>query len=596
MRATEIAQHLSAQVESLVRMLLPNGKRIGHEWRVGSIDGEAGQSLGVHLTGEKAGVWSDFSTGASGDLIGLWMGVKNIGLREACQEALNYLGIREERLDPPPRRYQRPAKEGVQRVTPEHLAWFTDERQISPEAVEAYRIASRGDWMMFPYLRDDELIAAKYRKLPKQFRQDAECEPCLFGWQAVDPNARSAIICEGEPDAMAWYTYGFPALSVPMGGGAGAKQSWIANEFDRLALFDTLYLSMDDDKPGQDAMRELVARLGRERCRIVWLPYKDANACLMAGVPQEDMQGYLRDARTLDPAELRSAADFEDAVIAECHRIDDGVHLPWPKTHDLLKLREGETSVFAGVNGHGKSAVVNHIVADAVTHGVRACVASMEFRSPVWLKRIARLIAGNPNPTDAYLRDIMKALRGWLWVFDVAGATKADRLLDIFYYARKRYDVDLFVLDNLTKCGFADDDFSGQKRFVEMLSDFARIERTHVVIVAHMRKGDSEDHPAGKMAVKGSGGITDMVDTVVEVWRNKPLERFRDQYAHLTNPPPLPGTLVEASTYLKVLKQRATGEEPSFGLWFNKSTTQFLSIPHDMPRPLLSSPMAPGGG
>lgn len=585
MRATELAQRLSGSVDGVVRMLLPNGKRVGQEWRVADTDGEAGQSLGVHLTGDKAGVWADFSSGESGDLIGLWMAVRRLSLRDACKEAMDYLGIQEDRLDPPVKRYSRPTKDGVKGLAPEHLAWLTNERKISEATIRAYRLATRDGWLMFPYLVEGELLAAKYRKLPKQFRQDKDCAPCLFGWQAVEPNARAVIVVEGELDALAWHTYGFPALSVPMGGGGGAKQGWIATEFDRLALFDTIYLSLDSDGPGQQATREIADRLGRERCKVVRLSHKDANDCLMAGVSVPDMAAALRDARTLDPSELRSAADFEDAVIAEMHRVDEGLLLPWKKTHDLLKLRAGETSIWAGVNGHGKSAVVSHIVADMATHNVRCCVASMEFRTPVWLMRMARLIAGTPNPTDAYLREIMRTLKGYLWAFDVAGAAKAERIIEVFQYARKRYGIELFVIDNLTKCGFADDDYAGQKRFVEMLSDFARVEETHVAIVAHMRKGDNEDQPAGKMAVKGSGGITDMADTVVEVWRNKPRERALLAQAEYGTP--VPDKIGKADTYINVLKQRATGLEPSIALWFDAATTQFLSGPDFTPRPLL---------
>ncbi|WP_333679905.1 toprim domain-containing protein [Dyella sp.] len=587
MRASEIAQRLASQVDGVVRLLLPHGKRAGQEWRAGSTEGDAGQSLGVHLTGDKAGVWADFSSGESGDLIGLWMACRKLDLRDACKEAMDYLGIREDRLDPPVKRYSRPTREGVHGLSAEHLAWLTGERKLAEASVRAYRVATRDGAVMFPYLRDGELIAAKYRKLPKQFRQDADCEPCLFGWQAVAPDARSVIICEGELDAMAWHTYGFPALSVPMGGGGGAKQGWIASEFDRLALYDTIYLSLDSDGPGQQAEREITDRLGRERCRVVRLPFKDANDCLKEGVSVVDMAGCLRDARTLDPSELRCAAEFEDAVIAELHRVDDGMVLPWRKTHELVKLRPGETSIWAGVNGHGKSAVVSHVVADLVMHAARCCVASMEFRTPVWLMRMARLIAGTNTPTEAYLREIVRALKGCLWAFDVAAAAKASRILEVFRYARKRYGIELFVIDNLTKCGFADDDYSGQKQFVESLSDFARIEETHVAIVAHMRKGDNENQPAGKMAVKGSGGITDMVDTVFEIWRNKPLERFLERYADQEEKPPLPPNMSHAHTYLNVLKQRATGLEPSIALWFDKGTTQFMGGPDVKPRPLL---------
>ena len=67
----EIVDQLAGSVAALGEYLLPNGQRDGPEWRVGSVRGEAGKSLGVHLTGTKAGVWSDFASGECGDLLDL---------------------------------------------------------------------------------------------------------------------------------------------------------------------------------------------------------------------------------------------------------------------------------------------------------------------------------------------------------------------------------------------------------------------------------------------------------------------------------------------------------------------------------------------
>lgn len=602
MRATEIASRLAGSVDDVVRLLFPHGKRQGHEWRVGGIGGEAGDSLGVHLTGEKRGVWADFATGESGDLIGLWMAVRGLSLRDACKEACDYLGIREDRIDPPRRAFSKPTREGVTRLSEEHRAWLVDERKIAPETITAYRLASRDGWLMFPYLRDGELVAAKYRKLPKSFRQEADCEPCLFGWQACEDDARTVLICEGELDALAWHTYGVPALSVPMGGGSGAKHGWVQSEFERLSLFDTIYLSMDSDGPGQEAERDLVERLGRERVRVVRLPHKDANECLMQGVTHEAMRACLREARSLDPSELRDIGEFEDAIWAEYNRQDDGISLPWKKTHGKLLLRPGETSIWAGVNGHGKSTLASYVVGGIAAHGVRCCVASMEYRAALWMMRMNRQIAGTSRPTEQFSRHITRKLRGNLWAFDVQGSAKADRILEVFAYARHRYQIDLFLIDNLTKCGFADDDYSGQKSFIERISDFARAEQTHIAIVAHMRKGDSEDHPAGKFAVKGSGGIIDMADTLVEVWRNKPRERAiklaREQAKGAEGWEQfIPEKhRDQADVLLSCHKQRANGIEETYGLWYDPGTTQFLAAPHHRPRPLIEFAATPVSG
>ena len=44
----------------------------------------------------------------------------------------------------------------------------------------------------------------------------ADCEPVLFGWQAIPDDAREVVITEGEIDALSMAAYGFPALSVPV--------------------------------------------------------------------------------------------------------------------------------------------------------------------------------------------------------------------------------------------------------------------------------------------------------------------------------------------------------------------------------------------
>lgn len=583
MRACEIAKLLAAQCESVVRELLPKGRRQGHEWKCGGVDGEPGDSLGVHMTGDKAGVWSDFSTGEKGDLIGLWMACRNISLVDACSEAMHFLGIREDRRDPPKKTWAKPERTGIKGLSDTHLAWLTNARALPIESIRAYKLATRGDAIVYPYFRGDDLVFAKFRKMPKEFTSSAGCEPIMFGWQAIRSNARSVCLTEGEMDAIAMHAYGFPSLSVPTGAGG---LSWVDREYQNLERFDTIFVVFDTDEKGQDGVPELCQRLGRERCRVVILPRKDANACLMDGVSRDEIIRALRDSRTLDPAELRNAGEFEDAVIAEYSRVDEGMRLPWKKTHEDILLRAGETSVWAGINGHGKSVVVSNVVGWLASGGVRCCMASMEFRTAMWLMRMNKQIAASERPSEAYARHIMRKLGETMYVFDVSGKSKASRILEVFSYAKRRYDTQLFVIDNLTKCGFADDDYSGQKAFVEELSDFARLTQAHVAIVAHMRKGETEDKPQGKFSVKGSGGITDMVDTVIEVWRNKPLERAKKLAADTGTP--LPEKYIDQSdTVLLVNKQRATGKEPFIGLWFDPASTQFLAGPTHTARPMI---------
>src|SRR5437868_9020921 len=92
MKAPDIAHMLAGRIDRLVGDLLPAGHREGHEWRCGSVAGEPGNSLGVHLTGTKAGVWSDFSTGQKGDALDLVREVLGLNMRKARQWSLHWLG------------------------------------------------------------------------------------------------------------------------------------------------------------------------------------------------------------------------------------------------------------------------------------------------------------------------------------------------------------------------------------------------------------------------------------------------------------------------------------------------------------------------
>ena len=99
--ASEIAARLAERAEALCRHLLPEGRRDGAEWRCGSVKGEAGKSLGVHLNGAKAGRWADFATGEGGDLLDLIEAVLNLDTAGAIGWAKNWLGIGDNERPPP---------------------------------------------------------------------------------------------------------------------------------------------------------------------------------------------------------------------------------------------------------------------------------------------------------------------------------------------------------------------------------------------------------------------------------------------------------------------------------------------------------------
>lgn len=94
----EIADKLAAQIENLCADILPNGRKQGHEWAIGGIDGSAGKSMMINL-GSRAGVWMDFASGHGGDAIDLVAAVRFGGDKGAAiRWARSWLGL--DGLDP----------------------------------------------------------------------------------------------------------------------------------------------------------------------------------------------------------------------------------------------------------------------------------------------------------------------------------------------------------------------------------------------------------------------------------------------------------------------------------------------------------------
>lgn len=95
----DLANMLASRIDALCAQILPNGRREQHEWKVGSPAGEAGKSMAVHLSGSKAGVWKDFSSGEAGDALDLISVCLFAGdKRSAISYAKSWLGI--DGLDP----------------------------------------------------------------------------------------------------------------------------------------------------------------------------------------------------------------------------------------------------------------------------------------------------------------------------------------------------------------------------------------------------------------------------------------------------------------------------------------------------------------
>ncbi|WP_341816341.1 AAA family ATPase [Wolbachia endosymbiont (group A) of Nomada goodeniana] len=71
----QLRTQLLSNIRSCLSYLLPRGTFRGDKFYVGDLKGNQGKSMIVELTGSKAGLWHDFSTGEGGDIFDLWAAV-----------------------------------------------------------------------------------------------------------------------------------------------------------------------------------------------------------------------------------------------------------------------------------------------------------------------------------------------------------------------------------------------------------------------------------------------------------------------------------------------------------------------------------------
>ena len=88
----ELRNRLLDQLEAVLMYLFPRGKRQGTRFVVGNVQGDAGDSLVIELEGPKRGVWIDFATGESGDVLALWAAVRGFAVPRDFGELLDDVG------------------------------------------------------------------------------------------------------------------------------------------------------------------------------------------------------------------------------------------------------------------------------------------------------------------------------------------------------------------------------------------------------------------------------------------------------------------------------------------------------------------------
>lgn len=261
----------------------------------------------------------------------------------------------------------------------------------------------------------------------------------------------------------------------------------------------------------------------------------------------------------------------------------NGLTLPWSKTHDKIRLRPGEVSVWAGFNAHNKSTILSQVAVWAAQE-TKVAIASFEMELEDTSLLMAQQAGGTSQPDARWVNDFCSWSKERIYIYDRLDTVPTDQVLSGVDYAGDDLGCGLIVIDSLMMCGVADD-MDKERSFMHTLTGLAKVYQTHIAIAHHMRKpqhGD-EAYIPNKFDLRGSGGISDLAHSVFICWNNKARKELEAKVVG-----GIPLTPEEQSRWAKqqdrpdqlliTAKQRHGSFEGTTALWQHESR-QFTASP-----------------
>jgi twinkle protein len=408
-----------------------------------------------------------------------------------------------------------------------------------------YSVAKyKNEWVhVAPYYHRGKLAGQHLRTAAKDFKWLGSSKNLeLFG-QRIWPSGSNQriVVTEGEIDAMSIaqvFGLKLPVVSIPSGVGSAKKA--IAENLEYLSGFPQVILAFDNDKPGQDALNEVVHLFPPGQVGLFTYPegIKDANELLMAGEGQRIIDGVMR-CRPYRPDGIISGIDLWNDITSPD---ESGFDTLYPGLTSYFKgLRKGELYLFTAGSGVGKTTFVREISYDFLTrHKLKIGVLALEESK----KRVGRAYCGihlnkpitisRAGVTTAQLEEAFKATvgSGRFWMYDHWGSTDLDGLLGKLRWLAVGAGVDWIVLDHISiVVSGLDEVAESERKLIDKLMTRNRslIEETGVGMLAivHLKRPESgkESWNEGKQIrltdLRGSGGLEQLSDGVIAQERDQ---------------------------------------------------------------------------
>ena len=303
-RIATLRTTLAARARELVADIFPRARFHGLTARIGSTQGEAGESLAVETGGDRAGLWHDHATGGGGDLIDLWMETRGYGKNDfakAVEDLERWVG-----LSAAPR-FASPVTRLAEKRRAEVANEPKPDAALGPPVASWHYLSADGAILAIVRRYDRDEIDATTGKRKKTFRPfTATGEPRM-----PDPrplyrlpqikNASEVVLVEGEKAADALQQVGVEATTA-MGGSKAdpAKTDWTP------LAGKTVFVWEDNDAAGEglcERVRPYIEAVGGIVAPIAIPPGKPATWDAADAVDEGEDVGAMIEAARGDTAD-----------------------------------------------------------------------------------------------------------------------------------------------------------------------------------------------------------------------------------------------------------------------------------------------------
>jgi len=400
---------------------------------------------------------------------------------------------------------------------------------------------------------DGKIVAQKIRLPNKDFRMIGKAT-ALYGEHLWRDGGKFITVCEGEIDCLSVsQAFGnkWPVVSIPNGAKGAARA--ITRSIEFLEKFDHVHFCFDQDKPGVEAATECSLLLSPGKAKIVTLPCKDANECLVEGKVKE-MINAVYGARTYRPDGVIVGEDLWERVMTD--KLVDSVPYPWSGLNDLAHgIRQGELVTLCSGTGVGKSSVCRELAYWLMGAGKKVGYIALEESVEKTARAMMGIYLNCPQHywdfPEEKLKEAFDAAIGndRLVLYDHFGSMAWDNLVSKIRYMVLHLGATHIFLDHLSiiVSGIGDGD---ERRMIDhamtRLRSITEELGIALILVSHLRRPEGRGHEDGAQTslaqLRGSHAIAQLSDIVVGLERDQQDE---------DNP---------NVTTIRVLKNRFSGE------------------------------------